>query len=233
MRFANPHALWLLFAVPAAVLGYGLAFAARRRRLARLGDDALVAKMAATVSVPRKLLRAALVVLALALVALALGRPQAGGRAIRRIGIDLVVALDFSRSMLAMTSTRPGSRALWFRLAPRRPHGDRGGGGRLPRGDASYPAHHRLRGGQPSGAISACGHAGRRHAIGGRSAPPRPAVSRANGGATGARAILLLTDGEDTTASRSRRRTGLRWGSRFTPSASAPAGRADSGGDER
>jgi Ca-activated chloride channel family protein len=103
MRFAHPHALWLLLAVPAAVIGYGLAFAARRRRLARLGDEALVAAMTATVSMPRKLARAALMVLALALVALALARPQAGGRAriVKQRGLDLVVALDFSRSMLA------------------------------------------------------------------------------------------------------------------------------------
>ena len=40
MRFANPHALWLLLAVPAAVIAYGLGFASRRRRLGRLGDPA-------------------------------------------------------------------------------------------------------------------------------------------------------------------------------------------------
>jgi Ca-activated chloride channel homolog len=103
MRFANPHALTLLLAVPAAVIAYGLSFASRRRRLARLGDAALVAKMAATVSVARKVIRAALVVLALALLAVALARPQAGGRArvAKQRGLDLVVALDFSRSMLA------------------------------------------------------------------------------------------------------------------------------------
>jgi Ca-activated chloride channel family protein len=103
MRFANPHALTLLLAVPAAVLAYGLAFASRRRRLARLGDAALVAKMAATVSVARKVIRAALVILSLALLAVALARPQAGGRArvAKQRGLDLVVALDFSRSMLA------------------------------------------------------------------------------------------------------------------------------------
>jgi Ca-activated chloride channel family protein len=103
MRFANPHALWLLLAAPAAVIAYGLAFAARRRRLARLGDAALIAKMTAGVSVPRKLARAALVVLSLALMAFALARPQAGGRArlAKSRGLDLVVALDFSRSMLA------------------------------------------------------------------------------------------------------------------------------------
>ena len=103
MRFANPHALWLLAVVPAAVLAYAVAFARRRRLLARLGDAPLVAKMAAEVSVARKRVRAALVVVALALLAVALARPQAGGRArlTKEPGLDMVVALDFSRSMLA------------------------------------------------------------------------------------------------------------------------------------
>jgi Ca-activated chloride channel family protein len=103
MRFANPHALWLLLVVPAAVIAYALAFAARRRRLRRLGDEPLVARMTATVSMGRKRARAVLTVLALGLLALALARPQAGGRArlVKQRGLDLVVALDFSRSMLA------------------------------------------------------------------------------------------------------------------------------------
>jgi Ca-activated chloride channel homolog len=103
MRFANPHALWLLLTVPAAILAYALAFARRRRLLARLGDAPLVAKMAADVSMGRKRARAALVVVALALTATALARPQAGGRArlTKQPGLDMVVALDFSRSMLA------------------------------------------------------------------------------------------------------------------------------------
>jgi Ca-activated chloride channel family protein len=103
VRFANPHALWLLLMVPAAVLAYTLAFARRRRLLARLGDAPLVANLAAVVSMPRKRLRAALVVAALALLGVALARPQAGGRArlTKQPGLDMIVALDFSRSMLA------------------------------------------------------------------------------------------------------------------------------------
>ena len=103
MRFANPHALWLLLTVPAAILAYALAFARRRRLLMRLGDAPLVAKMAADVSMGRKRARAALVVVALALAATALARPQAGGRArlTKQPGLDMIVALDFSRSMLA------------------------------------------------------------------------------------------------------------------------------------
>jgi Ca-activated chloride channel family protein len=103
VRFANPHALWLLLTVPAAVLAYTLAFARRRRLLARLGDAPLVAKMAADVSMPRKRLRAVMVVAALAFLAVAVARPQAGGRArlTKQPGLDMIVALDFSRSMLA------------------------------------------------------------------------------------------------------------------------------------
>ncbi|MEA2700516.1 MAG: Ca-activated chloride channel [Myxococcales bacterium] len=103
MRLANPHLLWLLLVVPAAVLGYALSFAQRRRLLARLGDLPLIRKMASSVSTARRVLRAAEVVLALALLALALARPQAGGRAklTKQPGLDLIVALDFSRSMLA------------------------------------------------------------------------------------------------------------------------------------
>jgi Ca-activated chloride channel homolog len=103
MRFANAQALWLMLVVPAAVLAYALAFARRRRALARLGDAPLVARMAADVSVGRKRARAALVVVALALLVTALARPQAGGRArlTKQPGLDMVVALDFSRSMLA------------------------------------------------------------------------------------------------------------------------------------
>jgi Ca-activated chloride channel family protein len=103
MRFGDPRLLWLLLAIPAAVLATTIAFQRRRRLLGRLGQVALIRKMTADVSVGRKVVRAALVIAALALAALALARPQAGGRAklSRQQGLDLIVALDFSKSMLA------------------------------------------------------------------------------------------------------------------------------------
>jgi Ca-activated chloride channel family protein len=103
VRLAHPQLLWLLLAVPAVVLAYVVAFTRRRLLLERLGGTVLQGRMAASVSVPRKVFRASLVTLALALIVLALARPQAGGRAKleRQRGLDLVVALDFSKSMLA------------------------------------------------------------------------------------------------------------------------------------
>ena len=103
MRLAHPHLLWLGLLVPAAVLAFAIAFVLRRRALARLGSPLLIARMSAAASVPRKVARAILLCSSIGLLALALARPQAGGcaRLEKQRGLDLVVALDFSRSMLA------------------------------------------------------------------------------------------------------------------------------------
>jgi Ca-activated chloride channel family protein len=103
MRIAHPQLLWLLLLVPVVVLAYVLAFTRRRRLLEALGNQVLIARMSASVSVPRKILRAIYLTAAVALLVLALARPQAGGRARleKQRGLDIVVALDFSKSMLA------------------------------------------------------------------------------------------------------------------------------------
>ena len=69
MRFAQPLLLWSLLLVPLVVLALVVAFTRRRRLLERLGGRVLVERMAASVSVPRKVLRAGLLVLALGAVA--------------------------------------------------------------------------------------------------------------------------------------------------------------------
>lgn len=103
MRLAHPQLLWLLLAVPAAIVAYVWSFSRRRRQLAALGDHPLIVRMAGSVSPRRKIWRAILFVSALFLIAFTLARPQAGGKArlSRQRGLDLVVALDFSKSMLA------------------------------------------------------------------------------------------------------------------------------------
>jgi Ca-activated chloride channel family protein len=103
MRIAHPELLWLLLLVPLVVLAYVVGFARRRHVLAGLGSHVLIQRMVASVSVPRKVMRAVYLTVALALLALALARPQAGGRTRleKQSGLDIVVALDFSKSMLA------------------------------------------------------------------------------------------------------------------------------------
>ncbi len=103
MRLAHPQLLLLLLVLPAVVLGYVLAFTRRRRLLDRLGSPALVQRMTGTSSSARKVMKAVYTTAALALLVLCVARPQAGGRAKleKQRGLDIIVALDFSKSMLA------------------------------------------------------------------------------------------------------------------------------------
>jgi Ca-activated chloride channel family protein len=103
MRFANPQLLWLLCALPAVVVGLALRYGWRRRTLVRLGHLDQVRRLADSVSPALRSLRSMLLVAGLALVILSLARPQAGERSTLAptVGIDIVVALDFSKSMLA------------------------------------------------------------------------------------------------------------------------------------
>lgn len=103
MRFARLDALWLLTLVPALAVVYALDTARRRRLVERLGHAPSLLAMTASVSSGRRRLRALLFTMAILALVLALCRPQAGGRArlLRKRGVDLVLALDFSKSMLA------------------------------------------------------------------------------------------------------------------------------------
>jgi Ca-activated chloride channel family protein len=103
MRIAEPQLLFLL-ALPVAaglllLLGIGL----RRRAILRLGSPATVGQQLVRPSPYLRAARGVFLVLGLAGLVLAAARPQYGGRIqlLKKRGIDLVVALDFSKSMLA------------------------------------------------------------------------------------------------------------------------------------
>jgi Ca-activated chloride channel family protein len=103
MDWLNPTYLIALLAAP---LGTGLLLWAawtRRKALKRFGDAALVAKLASSVSARRRRWKGAIVVLAMAMLAVALGGPRFGTklREFKREGVDMVIALDVSQSMLA------------------------------------------------------------------------------------------------------------------------------------
>ena len=102
-RFADQWWLASLALVPLAALLFAAAARSRRRALDTFGQPELVRKLTATVSVSARRWKAALLLCALALLALALARPQFGTRVetVRRVGQDIVVAVDLSESMLA------------------------------------------------------------------------------------------------------------------------------------
>lgn len=103
MTWGDLHFLYLLALVPLLVVGYALDGQRRRRLLEKIGHLPMIQRMTASFSPGRRRLRAVLSVFAVALLVLAMARPQMPGRAklTESRGLDLVVALDFSKSMLA------------------------------------------------------------------------------------------------------------------------------------
>src|SRR5436309_4187599 len=104
MRFAHPQMLWLL-AVTVSLLVWFLWWAWRKKQslVAQFVQSRLLAQLTIGVSPARQKLRLALIVFAVACAMLALARPQWGfdEEKAKQRGLDLVVAIDTSRSMLA------------------------------------------------------------------------------------------------------------------------------------
>lgn len=104
MRFEIHLWLWLL---PLLTLGLaGLLFWSQRRRSALLRSalrTPLLARLTASLDRRRRFLKYALLIAGVGGLALALARPQLGRETLKleRSGVDVVVALDVSRSMLA------------------------------------------------------------------------------------------------------------------------------------
>lgn len=108
IRWARPEYLWALLALPLAVAGAGLAGLARRRRLARAIDGRLVPLLTDSYSPALARLKAGLLLSALALLLVAAARPQWGEKLVtyKGRGVELVIALDASKSMYA-TDVKP------------------------------------------------------------------------------------------------------------------------------
>lgn len=103
MRFAAPGYLWLAAGLPILAGLFALAFRRRRRALRRFGDLRLVNRLVQAGGLERRVIRAALVLIAAFFLILALARPQWGARTetVSRRGVDVILAVDTSLSMLA------------------------------------------------------------------------------------------------------------------------------------
>ena len=102
-RFANPNALYLYILLLVIVGIYLVASRRRKRELDRYGSSELLAALMPEVSPLRPALKFWLTFVALCFMVLVLARPQFGSKmeTIKRQGIETVIALDISNSMLA------------------------------------------------------------------------------------------------------------------------------------
>ena len=113
-NLASLHWLWLLLAVAAVVV---VAFSLRRRRMLRFATAAVLGRLVPAAASSRRVVRVTLVLAAMFLLVVGLLDPRWGVSydEVRQEGIDIFVALDVSRSMLAQDA-RP-SRLERARLA--------------------------------------------------------------------------------------------------------------------
>ena len=102
-RFANIEYLWLLVLVPFLVVGYEFLRKRKKKQLQEFGDEELIAQLMPNVSHYRPSVKFYLLMLAFVALVFALARPQNGMKeqTIKRQGIEVMVALDVSNSMLA------------------------------------------------------------------------------------------------------------------------------------
>ncbi len=102
-RFANPTYLYLLLVLAVFALLHYFGLYMRRRDLARYGEPHLVSRLIKDYSLLRGELKFWLLQASLAFFILALARPQNGTKEAERdrYGIEAIVALDISNSMLA------------------------------------------------------------------------------------------------------------------------------------
>ena len=103
MHFGQPENLWWLLVLAPMSAGLAYYFWWKKKVVERVGHLPMVRKMTEHSSTGRQVVRAILVLLATALLCVSAARPQWGqdDRTLKRFGVDIVFALDISKSMLA------------------------------------------------------------------------------------------------------------------------------------
>ncbi len=104
MRFEHPSILWLLLVIPPMLaLFFWWGERVRRKLLTQFVEARLLASLTVGLSPTRREIRFALMILAVALLIATLARPQHGFdlEEVEQRGLDIVVAVDTSKSMLA------------------------------------------------------------------------------------------------------------------------------------
>jgi Ca-activated chloride channel family protein len=105
MQFGDKYFLWLLLVIPPALaLFFWWGERARQKLMTQFIEARLLSALTVGISPARRKIRFALVILAATLLILALARPQRGFdlQEVEQRGLDIVVAVDTSKSMLTM-----------------------------------------------------------------------------------------------------------------------------------
>ena len=102
-RFANPDFLYLLLLLPVMIMLYLISSVRRKRSIRKLGEQKLVRDLLPELSEIRPLVKFMLMMIVLVSTIIALARPQFGSKIedVKKEGVEVIIALDVSNSMLA------------------------------------------------------------------------------------------------------------------------------------
>lgn len=102
-RFAEPAYLYLLLLLPVLAAFYLYSNHRRRQAIRRFGDPALLAELMPLAAPYRSAVKFWMTLVAIGLFAVMLARPQFGAKleTVHRQGVEVIIALDISNSMLA------------------------------------------------------------------------------------------------------------------------------------
>ncbi len=102
-RFAHPEYLYLLFILPVLILFYIYAIILKRKAIKKYGNPKLLAELMPEVSYKRQNLKFWMLFAAITVMIFVIAGPQFGSKiqTVKRQGIEIMVCLDVSNSMLA------------------------------------------------------------------------------------------------------------------------------------
>ena len=103
LRFEDPIYLWMLLIIPILVLVRFIVWQKRKRNLRKFGEPSLLKEMMPDVSKYRPTIKFCLLLSAITILIFMIARPQVGSKISheKREGIEVLIALDISNSMLA------------------------------------------------------------------------------------------------------------------------------------
>jgi len=102
-RFANPEYLYLLLLLPVLAVLFIINQLRRRTLLKKLGESSLIGRLIPEMSKIRPVVKFILVLTGISAVIIMLARPQFGSKLeeVKKQGVEVIIALDVSNSMLA------------------------------------------------------------------------------------------------------------------------------------
>jgi len=102
-RFANPDFLYLLLSVPVFIAVFIFDLYRKKKLRNRLGSNELIERLIPEYSTARSIVKFLLLITAFVFFILTLSRPQFGSKLeeVKKEGVEVIIALDVSNSMLA------------------------------------------------------------------------------------------------------------------------------------